>query len=291
MAASVLFDDPGPKARARHAIYATVVVVLVVGVIGWMIYRLNESGQFQSRYFEKLFASNVMSALLDGLIATLTAAAIAIVTSVVVGLLLAVARLSDHRFLRWPATVFVEFFRAVPLLLMIFVAFIFYQVTIGLDTDAAALTGLVTGLTLYNGSVLAEVFRAGINAVPKGQGEAAYALGMRKNQVMRIVLIPQSVKFMLPAIISQCVVVLKDSSLGFIIAYPELLREGKNIATYVGSQVWTMLLLALIYITLNSLLGLLAIYLQKRASRAPGVTAEQLEAPQEALTAGPGDDL
>ena len=83
-----------------------------------------------------------------------------------------------------------------------------------------------TALTLYNGAVLAEVFRAGINAVPKGQSEAAYAIGMRKSQVMNIILLPQAVKIMIPAIISQCVVALKDTSLGYLIAAPGLTRVG-----------------------------------------------------------------
>ena len=270
MASSVLFDEPGPRGRARHLLYSVLFLAGLIGVLVWMVLRLDSEGQLDSAYFEKLFSSEVFDSIFEGLRATLTAAAIAIVTSVVLGLALAVARLSDHGWVRWPATVFVEFFRAVPLLLMIFVAFIFYQVNVGLETKEAGLTGLVTGLTLYNGSVLAEVFRAGINAVPKGQKEAAYAIGLRKNQVMRLVLLPQSIRFMLPAIISQCVVVLKDSSLGFIVAYPELLRQGKNIATYVGSSLWTYVFVALIYIALNSVLGLLATWFHQRtAARGP----------------------
>ena len=226
----------------------------LAAILVWAVLTLKSHDQFEGEYFEKLFSGNVLGDLLDGLRATLTAAAIAIVTSIVVGLLLAVGRLSDRAWIHWPATVFVEFFRAVPLLLMIFVAFFFYQLNVGLETRDAGLAGLVTGLTLYNGSVLAEVFRAGINAVPKGQSEAAYAIGLRKAQVMSIVLLPQSVRFMLPAIISQCVVVLKDTSLGYIVAYPEVLRQAKNAATYVGSSLWTYMFVALIYITLNSVL-------------------------------------
>jgi len=286
MASSVLFDEPGPRGRARHLLYSLLFLAGLIGVLVWMVLRLDSEGQLDSAYFEKLFSSEVFDSIFEGLRATLTAAAIAIVTSVVLGLALAVARLSDHSWVRWPATVVVEFFRAVPLLLMIFVAFIFYQVNVGLETRDAGLAGLVTGLTLYNGSVLAEVFRAGINAVPKGQKEAAYAIGLRKNQVMRLVLLPQSIRFMLPAIISQCVVVLKDSSLGFIVAYPELLRQGKNIATYVGSSLWTYLFIALIYIALNSVLGLLATWLHQRtASRGPRA-AKAVAAVEEVIPGG-----
>ncbi|TMZ52883.1 amino acid ABC transporter permease, partial [Klebsiella pneumoniae] len=124
-----------------------------------------------------------------------------------------------------PATLVVEFFRAVPLVVMIF--FFHYGLALG-----APFYSVVLGLTLYNGSVLAEVFRAGILSLPKGQSEAAYAIGMRKTQVMRLVLLPQALRAMLPAIISQLVVLLKDTALGFLITYEELLLY----ARYLGSM-------------------------------------------------------
>ena len=286
MSSSVLFDVPGPRTRARHRLYSVITLVLIVAFIVWAVKRLYDNGQFEDRILERLVAGNVWNAILEGLTATLIAAAISIVTSVVVGFLLAVARLSDHGWVRWPATVFVEFFRAVPLLLMIFLFFKAYQRNLGLDGDVAALTGLVTGLTLYNGSVLCEVFRAGINAVPKGQKEAAYALGMRKTQVMMLVLAPQSIKFILPAIISQCVVVLKDTSLGFIITYDELLRQAKNIATYVGSSFMTYAMVAVLYIAINSLLALAATWAERRFSRTRGGSATKIEQVEEVLPAG-----
>lgn len=286
MAASVLFDEPGPKGLLRQRIYSGLVLLAFALILFWVYRQLDAHDQFDSRYFEQLFSDGSMRAIRNGLQATLTAAGIAIVTSIVFGLALAVARLSDRGWIRRPAGVVVEFFRAVPLLLLIFVLFFFYQTDVGLERQSAALAGLVTGLTLYNGAVLAEVFRAGINAVPRGQSEAAYAIGLRKTQVMQIVLIPQAVRFMLPAIISQCVVVLKDTSLGFIIAYPELLREGKNIATSVGSSLWTYVLIALIYITLNSVLGLLAGWVHRRMSERGPRAAKAVEAVEEVIPVG-----
>ena len=265
MAGSVLFDQPGPVTLRRHRLYTIAFTVLLVLLLGWLVYKLQAAGQFEARIYERLFATNVWKEILDGAKATLVAAAIAVVTSLVAGVLLAVGRLSDHAFIRWPAIAVIEFFRAVPLLLlMIFLFYFVGNLAEGSDRQTRALVAVVGGLTLYNGSVLAEVFRAGINAVPKGQSEAAYALGMRKTQVMKSILTPQAVRFMLPAIISQCVVVLKDTSLGFIITYPELLRAAKNIATFVGSSLMTFLLIALIYIAINSVLSLLATYLQFR---------------------------
>jgi glutamate transport system permease protein len=167
----------------------------------------------------------------------------------------------------------VEFFRAVPLVLLIL--FAFYQFR-GLGT----LGCLVLGLTLYNGAVLAEVYRAGVLAVQHGQTEAAYAIGMRKGQVMRLVLLPQAVKFMLPAIVSQCVIVLKDTSLGFIIVYEEAVRRGRTVALFVDDgALITFSVVAIAFIVVNYSLSKLAEYLQRRLTRSGErpIDAEALE--------------
>ena len=251
----------------------------------FVLRKFDQGGQFEARIYERLFSANVWSAILDGLFATLKAAAIAIVTSVLAGFVLATGRLSQHAWIRWPVTAIIEFFRAIPLLLLIiFFFFFFSRQAPDLTTQTTALLALVTGLTLYNGSVLAEVFRAGVGAVPNGQSEAAYAIGMRKGQVLMLILTPQAVRFMLPAIISQCVVVLKDTSLGFLITYTELLRSAKSIATYVGSSLMTYLLIAVLYIAMNSLLSMLATWLEQRSSRAG--KADAVKAVEEVLPAG-----
>lgn len=287
MAASILFDEPGPRTRARYRIYNVVFVVLTAAVLAFIVYKFNEAGQFESRIYERLYESGVITEIQRGLLATLKAAGIAIVVSLVLGLLLAVARLSERAWIRVPATAFVEFFRAVPLVLLIIFLFGVIQVQFPRwELETKGLVALVAGLMLYNGSVLCEVFRAGVNAVPQGQGEAAYALGMRKHQVMNIVLIPQAVKFMLPAIISQCVVVLKDTSLGYIVTYTELLRGARTIADYVGSFLITYLLIALIYIAMNSALSLLATWLERRVSSRGRGSAGAVEAVEGQLPVG-----
>ena len=139
-----------------------------------------------------------------------------------------------------------------------------------LGLTVSTFTALVAGLTLYNGSVLAEVFRAGVNALPKGQREAAYALGMRKTQVMTNVLLPQALRNMLPTIISQLVVVLKDTALGFLILYPELLYQARTLGSQgqLGSPILQVaMVIAVIYIAMCLLLSALANYLERRTRR------------------------
>ena len=259
---SLLFDTPGPRARARHRMYA-VALLLLLAVLGFVVARrLYDEEVLTLTVFNDTFQNDNVSYLLEGLVATLKAAGAAIVCSLVFGTVLAVGRLSDHRLLRWPATVVIEFFRAVPLVLQIILIYSAFQ-------DALGVFGsLVAGLTLYNGSVLAEVFRAGVVAVPRGQSEAAYSVGMRKTQVMALVLLPQAVKFMLPAIISQCVIVLKDTSLGYVIVYVELVRTSRQVALAVqDATILTYVTAALVFIAINYSLSKLAEYLERRLAR------------------------
>ena len=285
MSTSILFDEPGPQTRRRHRLYSVLFAVVTAGVLAWVVYKLNASGQFDSQIYQDLSQPNVWNAIGDGVVNTIKAAAMAIVLAVLLGAALAVARLSDHGVVRAPATLVVQFFRAVPLLLLIIVLFNYLAIQ-GVDTEVASLTALVGGLMLYNGAVLAEVFRAGINAVPRGQSEAAYGIGMRKTQVMSIVLMPQAVRYMLPAIISQCVVVLKDTSLGFVVVYMELLRQGKSIAEFVNNNLITYLLIAVIYITMNAAVSALAVWLERRMSRSGGGAAKSVAATEAAVSQG-----
>lgn len=268
---SVLFDVPGPRARRRHRILAAVFGLLLLFVVFWVVQRLIAEKVLTADAFNATFQNRFLTAVLEGFIATLKAAGLAILTSLLAGALLASGRLSNHAIVRWPCTAFIEFFRAVPLLLLFFFIFFAYESRIGL------LLTVVLALTLYNGSVLAEVFRAGVNAVPMGQSEAAYSLGMRKTQVMNLILMPQAVRFMLPSIVSQCVVVLKDTTLGALITYEEVVRTAQGIRLSPGAEPLLIFgLVALIFILINYSLGKLAEFLERRLSRRGQSTVDSL---------------
>ncbi|MBQ1445313.1 MAG: amino acid ABC transporter permease [Renibacterium sp.] len=220
---SVLFDAPGVKAIRRNRIIGLLTIVLVLGLLAFVVYKFAETGQFSAKKWQLFSFPLVQQTLLKGLGATLSAFGVAAVGSLVLGMVLAVGRLSDRKWISTPVGWFTELFRAVPLLILM--ALMFYGLpSIGFQ-GMTPFIAVVVGLILYNGSVLAEVIRAGILAVPKGQSEAAYALGLRKTRVMTMILLPQAVRTMLPVIIAQLVVVLKDTALGFIITYQELLYQ------------------------------------------------------------------
>jgi len=278
---TVLFDTPGPKARARHKLMTVAAAVLASAILAWVLWKLWTEDEFEAELWKDLSQPNIWKAYFIGLVATLKVAASAIVSAIIFGALFAVARLSDRAFIRFPARVVVEFFRAVPLLLLII--FIYFGIGLGLYWS------LVVALTLYNGSVLAEVFRAGILAVPRGQSEAALAVGMRKNQVMRVVLLPQSVAIMLPAIISQCVIVLKDTALGIIVGYRELVRESQGIAQFVHHSIVSLLIAAVIFIIINYSLSKFAVYVERKFAKRGRTSAGKLDpAVDPALNSGNG---
>ena len=275
---TVLFDIPGPQARRRHQIGTFVGGLVVLALIGLALWRLGANGQLEPERWAVLFDPNtgVPQAFGTALVNTLKVAAVGMVAATVLGALLAVGRLSDHRWVRTPVTLVIEFFRAVPLLILILFCLL-YLPTIGLDIGPFG--ALALGLTLYNMAVLAEIFRAGILSVDRGQREAAFALGMRKYQVMALVLLPQAVRRMLPVLIAQLVVLLKDSSLGFIVGYFELLRQARSLVEFFnfkfGDRYTFQIYVAaaVIYIVVNLLLSALARYVERRTRHNTKVAA------------------
>ncbi|GGK27490.1 glutamate ABC transporter permease [Pilimelia terevasa] len=264
---TMLYDHPGPRARIRNRLL-TVGFSLLTAALLWYVYvQFDEKGQWAPALWKPFLKSATwIDFILPGLWGTISAAAVAMVLALAFGVIFSVGRLSAHAAVSVPAGVVVEFCRAVPLLLMIF--FLSYGVPFITGAPFPAFWAVVIGLTLYNGSVLAEAFRAGIRAVPAGQSEAGYALGLRKSQVMTHILVPQAARSMLPVIVSQLVVLLKDTALGYIIAYPELLQQGVNVlsANY-GNVMQAAIVVAAIYIAINSVLTWFAGWLDRRTTR------------------------
>jgi glutamate transport system permease protein len=262
MSASVLFDAPGPRTVRRHRLYTALTSLVVVAVVVLVGLRLAQEGQFAYDMWEVFITPSYVEAILvDGVLVVLQMAASAVVLSVVFGLVFGIAKLAESPLVRLPATAVVEFFRAVPVLLLMILLFFTFGISRG---DSGAYWSVVLALMLYNGSVLAEVVRAGILAVPKGQSEAGLAIGLRRSQVTNLILLPQAVRIMLPAIISQCVVALKDTSLGYAVAAPGLVRLMTQIYQQFGNQLPTLFVTALLYVVMCGLLSVLATFLQRR---------------------------
>jgi glutamate transport system permease protein len=275
---TVLYDAQGPKARRRTRIGTGVALVALAGLAYLVIRRLAAGGQFSMELWGPLIdpsneAFDAVWRLLGiGIMNTIKAAAIAMVLSVVLGTLIAVARLSLGKTGRIPLIGLVELLRGLPVVLLIYFG-VRVLPDLGVDLrdlpGGQALWGLVIGLTAYNMVIFAEVVRAGVESLPRGQREGALATGLTNGQTMRIVLLPQAFRVMLPAIISQLVVVLKDTSLvTFVANYDELLSQGESIRRNLDNPIQTFTVVALLYIVINYTLGRLAQYAQKRQGRA-----------------------
>src|ERR1700732_424456 len=250
-ASTVLYDAPGPRALARNRVISVVASAAIAAVVWFVVTRLKAKGQLTVQKWEPFTTADLWRTyVLPGVQGTLTAAVLSIVLALSLGVVLGVGRLSTVSAVRWVSGAVVEFFRAVPVLIMMIFAFFLYAQYDVFPARQLALAGVVTGLTLYNGAVIAEIVKAGVNALPRGQSEAASALGvrpgqavgliplphgqseaapplgLRPGQTMGLILLPQAITAMLPALISQLVVVLKDTAIGYHITFMEVVRHG-----------------------------------------------------------------
>jgi len=268
-AQTVLFDAPGPKARRRHAILAGVGVLLALAA-GYVVFRkMQTANQLHAYMWEPFITDRSVwrDYLLKGLWGTLKAALISIVLAGAFGLLFGVGRLSSIAPVRWVSSVIVEFFRAVPVLIMMIFAFGVYTRNGVFASDLNPLAAVVTGLTLYNGAVIAELVRSGVYSLPRGQGEAGLSVGLTAGQVLRSIQLPQALTAMLPALIGQFVTVLKDSALGTAITYTELLTWSKTLGSAFTNTVPAYIVAAILFITMNYLLSRLAVLVERRLNR------------------------
>lgn len=268
MSAVLTTDELGPRGRRKVRIATAASLALIAAVAALAAMRLAQEGQFEPELYTELFQAAVWRRLLTALLRyNLAVASLAMALSLVIGLVLALGRLSRSAIINRPLGAFVEFFRAVPVLLFIFLA------NYGLPDygiDLGTYGFVVVALTAYHSSVLAEIYRAGILSLPRGQTEAALSIGMTYWQMMLLVIVPQAVRRMTPAIVSQLITLIKDTTLAYIIGFSEMLREGQRIAELLDNRLQTLLLVALIFIAINYALSRFASWLEARQSRRYG---------------------
>ncbi|MEU4728612.1 amino acid ABC transporter permease [Streptomyces sp. NPDC023588] len=264
---SVLYDTPGPKAKARNWLYTGVFLVLLGLALWWALSLMAEKNQLDADKWSPFVTDSQIwtTFLIPGLLETLTAGAIAMVIALPLGALLGIGRLSDHAWVRVPVGTVVEFFRAIPVLMLMLFGYQLYVQFTGVPSDVRPLYAVVTGLVLYNAAVIAEIVRAGVLSLPSGQTDAAKAIGMRKGQTMAYVLIPQAVTAMLPALVSQLVVILKDTALGgALLGLAELMSMNRQISANYSNPIAALFVIALLFILMNFALTTFASWLEGR---------------------------
>ncbi|MCI1983506.1 MAG: amino acid ABC transporter permease [Bifidobacteriaceae bacterium] len=256
-----LFEVSGPRAR-RWIHVGTVISVLVILGLLYVIYQqFALSGQLDAQYWSFFGAWTTWTFIGSGLLGTLSVAVTAGILAIVVGLLLMSGRVSSFAPLRWLSTAIIEVARGVPSLLFIYFLFLvlptwgitistYWMITIPISFNAAG--------------VLAEVFRSGVNAVPNGQSEAATSLGLSRGQAFRSVILPQAIRYVIPTLVTQLVVVVKDTTFGYVVTYPEMMQNAKVLISNYNSLVPVYVVTAVIYIVINYLLSRLARYISRR---------------------------
>lgn len=269
--ATVLYDTPGPNGIRRNRIYTVITLVILALITWWVLDTLGANGQLTADKWSPFLEANTWNTyILPGLWGTAKAAVTSIIFAVVFGVLFGLGRLSQNAFVRAVCGVVVEFFRAIPVLLLMIFLYQLFAVYNIVPPSGLAFWAVVVALTLYNGSVIAEILRAGINSLPKGQTEAAQALGMSHSQTLWSILLPQAIAAMLPSLISQMVIALKDTALGYQIGYVEVVRSGMQAASANKNFLASLFVIAVIMILINYALTMLAerVERQLRAGRA-----------------------
>lgn len=259
----VLFDQPGPRALRRTRLATIISLLVVAAVIYLAVERFAGNGQLTAAKWSPFLKPGIPTFLWHGLQNTLKVAGLAGVLAFPMGALLALMRLSETRLVRWLATTYIELFRSTPLLLLIYA---FFLALPPLGVNLSTLWIVVAPIVLCNAAVLAEVFRAGVRALPRGQGEAGLAIGLTYWQSMRFVILPQAIRIIIPALVTQLISLLKDSTLGFAASYPELMKSAVNLTARYHNFIQTYLVIAIIFVVINLMLSYLARALDRRLS-------------------------
>lgn len=247
-----MFDTVGPKAQRWVRLVTAVSVLLVAALFAVAYWRFYASGALAPSRWAALYQPHNVRYLANALLNTAKAAGGAAAIALPLGVVLAVGRLSVRWWMRWPATAVIELFRAVPVLLVIYI-FLFALPAYGFNPDVY--WKLVLPIALCAAAILAEVFRAGVLALPKGQSEAALAVGMTKTQAFVQVVFPQALRLVVPALVAQAVIVVKDTAFGYVVSYSELMHSGRVLVSNTGNLVQTYLVITVIYIVVNVIIS------------------------------------
>lgn len=256
-----LYEAPGPRTHRRMVVGTIVSALVVLWLVYLVWHQFYVTGQFAPRYWSFFAQWPTWRFLIDGFRGTIAVAVTAGVISLVLGMLLMLGRVSENRALSAACRVVIDFFRGVPSLLLIY---FFFLIVPQYGIKMPSFWMLTLPVALAAAGVLAEVFRAGVNAVPKGQVEAAYSLGLTRGKVMRRIVLPQAIHYVIPSLISQLVVVVKDTTVAYVVSYPDLMQNARVLITSYDSLVSVYLVVAIIYILINYAINQASAYVSRR---------------------------
>ncbi len=256
-----LYEPPGPKTRKKMLVGTVVTLAAVLALAAWIVYRFWVTGQLSARYWELFSWRTTWIYLGRGLLGTFEVALTSAAIAIVLGLALMLGRTGRFAWLRVVCAAITNFFRGVPSLLFIYF-FFFTMPSVGISMPPFWM--MVLPISFAASGVLAEVFRAGMNAVPKGQTEAGLSIGLSPWKVKTKIVMPQAIRFVIPSLISQLVVVVKDTALAYVVSYPDLMQNAQVLRTNYDAMVSTFFVVGLIYIVINYLINKASVYVSRR---------------------------
>ncbi len=257
-----LYEEPGPKTRRRTRIVTAVSLVLVAVGVGFVVRQFYITGQLDAKYWSFFLRPSTWLYIAGGFLGTLRVAAVAGAIALVLGILLMLARTSGVKPLAAIARVITDFFRGVPSLLLIY---FFYLALPQYGLRISAFWMITLPVALAASGVLAEVFRAGVNAVPRGQTEAALSIGLTPGKTMIKIVLPQALRIVVPSLISQLVVVVKDTTVAYVVSYPDLMQNARVLITNNDALVQVYFVVAILYVLVNFAINQLSIYMARRS--------------------------
>lgn len=256
-----LYEAPGPKTLQRVRIGTAISIVALIALIAFVIRQFYINDQLNPKYWSFFARWTTWRFLLKGLMGTVKVALTAGIIAMILGLLLMLGRISPNKPLSVACHVITDLFRSLPSLLLIYFFFLVIP-KYGIRMPAFWMITLPVGLAASG--VLAEVFRAGVNAVPKGQVEAAMSLGMTHGKITRKIVLPQALKIVIPSLVSQLVVVVKDTTVAYVVSYPDLMQNARVLISNYDALVSMYFVVAIIYIAINYATNQFSIYLAHR---------------------------
>ncbi len=243
-----LYEAPGPKTRRRIAAFTGVALILIGLLLFLIVRQFALQGQLEPRYWDFFLKWSTWRYLGAGLLSTLKAALTAAVTAIAMGFLMMRGKLRRFRPVRWLCVALIEFTRGVPTLLLIY---FFFLVIPRMGVTIGAFWRITLPCAISASGIIAEAFRAGVNAVPAGQTEAGLSLGLSNLRVFYQIVFPQAIRFVIPSLISELVIVLKDTTFAYVVSYADLMQNAKVLITSHDSLVSVYLVVAAIYILIN----------------------------------------
>lgn len=260
-----LYEPPGPKTRRAAAIGTAAAIAGLILLLVLIIRQFYISGQLDSRYWYFFGKWSTWRFLGEGLLTTIRAALTGSALSFLLGFLLMRGRLRENRLLRACCTALIEFTRGVPTLLFIYFFFLVVPQT---GWRLSAFWKITLPCAISACGVVAEALRSGVNAVPRGQTEAALSLGLGKVRLFYKVVFPQAIRFVIPSLIAELVIVLKDTTFAYIVSCADLMQNAKVLISNYDALLSIYLVVAVIYILINYALNRLSDLWAKKSSAA-----------------------